>query len=96
MSNKKIPDTQKSEIYYKKLIAKYGLWHRPEMTATIITEAVMYNFVNRAELGVKSCWKDIAKDIGISRSAMSRIATGKCFPSRPTMDKLVKYLDLTS
>jgi transcriptional regulator with XRE-family HTH domain len=82
------------EIYYKRLIKKYHLWYSPEMTAKIIKEAHMYNWVNRKDLNIRFYWKDIAKEIGISASAMSRIVSGKGFPSRKTMDKLIKYLDL--
>lgn len=84
------------EIYYKRLIREYGLWHSPKMTAKIITEAQMHNWSQRKDLKIKFYWKDIAKDIAISSSAISKIITGKGFPSRQTMDKLIKYLDLVS
>lgn len=84
------------EVYYKQLIKRFGLWHSPEMTATIIKEAHTYNWIHRKDLKIESYWKDVAKSIGISRGTMSRIVSGKGFPSRDTLEKLVKYLDLVA
>lgn len=84
------------EIYYKRIIKEYGLWYSPEMTSKIIKEAHTYNCSRRRELNIKIHWKDIAEDIGISSVAMSKIVSGKGFPSRKTMDKLIKYLDLVA
>jgi DNA-directed RNA polymerase specialized sigma54-like protein len=81
-------------IYYKKLIKTFGLWYSPKMTAKIIREARMYHFAMKS---LKSFhWKDIAKDINISVSNMSRIVTGRGFPGKDTMNKLIEYFDLQS
>lgn len=82
------------EIYYKLLIQRYGLWKSPQSTATILKEAKAYNYCCKKDLNIKFYWKDIAEEIGISKGAMSRIVSGKGFPSRETMEKLIKYLDL--
>ena len=84
-----------NEIYYKRLIKEWGLWNSPKKTAKILKEAQSYNFCNRPDLKVSIFWKDVAKSIEISRNSMSKIVTGKGFPSRETMDKLIKYFDLT-
>lgn len=83
-------------IYYKALIKQFGLWYHPQMTARIIKEARTYNWVIKKDSNIKFHWKDIAEDIGISKSAISKIVTGKGFPSKETMDKLIKYLDLVA
>jgi transcriptional regulator with XRE-family HTH domain len=84
------------EIYYKLLIKRYGLWKSPQSTATILKEAKTYNYHCRKDLKIKFHWKDIAEDIGISKGAISRIVTGKGFPRKETMERLIKYLDLVA
>jgi hypothetical protein len=82
------------EIYYKLLIKRYGLWKHPRTTATILKEAKTYNYYCRKDLNIKLHWKDIAKDIGVAQSTISRAVTGKGFMNREAMEKLIKYLDL--
>lgn len=82
------------EVYYKKLIKEYGLWYSPDMTATIIKEAHSHNWYSRKDLNIRFHWKDVAKDLGVSPITISKIKTGKQFPSSELMDKLVNYLDL--
>lgn len=83
------------EIYYKSLIKQYGLWHSPKMLSKILKEAQSYNFCWRKDLKVSIFWKDVAESIGMSENSMSRIVTGKGFPNRNNMNKLIKYFDLT-
>lgn len=85
-----------NEIYYKRLIKDYGLWYSPEMTATIIKEARTYNWIHRKDLNIEFYWKDVAKHLGISAQNMSRIITGKGFPSHDLMEKLIVYFDLVA
>lgn len=84
------------EIYYKRLIDKYGLWLSPEVTANIIREAHSF-WCYRAKPknnNIALYWKDVATVIGISTKVMSQIVTGKKFPAADVMDKLIEYFDL--
>lgn len=81
-----------SKPYYKELIRIYGLWYSPEMLAKILKEANSYRWFNRK--GPFLFWKDIAKEIGVSASTLSKTVSGRQFPSDKTMKKLIRYFDL--
>ncbi len=82
------------EIYYKRLIREHGLWNSPKKTAKIIREAHSYNQGTNEYPDIKFFWKDVAKDLGISRGKLSKITNGKTFPNKELMNKLIEYFGL--